>query len=109
MSQTDGPVGGLHEQPCETSSMSKEDELLYDAVMYAFTGIEDNTKDSYGLTAWKKESTENGFRFTKISENGIGTSDEELNKKIRQSKYVQYVYRTRVAGYGCHIYGPTHL
>jgi hypothetical protein len=72
--------------------LTKEDELLFDAVMYAFTGIEDNTRDSYGLTSWKKEPTVNGFRFTKIGENGIGSSDEEFNKKIRQSKYLKYVY-----------------
>ncbi len=72
--------------------MSKEDEELFNAVMDAFTGIEDNTKDSYGLTPWKKEPTANGFRFTKIGKNGIGSSDEEFNKKIRQSKYVRYVY-----------------
>jgi hypothetical protein len=77
----------------EESKLTKEDELLFDAVMYAFTGIEDNTRDSYGLTSWKRESTANGLRFTKISKNGIGSSDVELNKKIRQSKYVRYVYR----------------
>lgn len=73
--------------------LSKEDEQLFDAVMYAFTGIEDNTRDSYGITSWKKEPITNGFRFTTIGKNGIGTSDPELNKKIRQSKYVKYVYR----------------
>jgi hypothetical protein len=33
-----------------SSKLSKEDEQLFDAVMYAFTGIEDNTQDSYDLT-----------------------------------------------------------
>jgi hypothetical protein len=79
--------------------LSNEDEQLFDAVMYAFTGIEDNTRDieqnpdPYGLTAWKKEPTANGFRFTMIGRNGIVSSNAEFNKKIRQSKYVKYVYR----------------
>jgi hypothetical protein len=72
--------------------LTKEDELLFEAVMCSFTGIEDNMRDSYGLTEWKKESTANGIRFMMISENGIGYSNPEINKKIRQSKYVQYVY-----------------
>ena len=76
-----------------TPKMSKEDELLFDAVMYAFTGIEDNAKELYALTSWKKEPAANGFRFTMIGKNGISSSDDEFNKKIRQSKYLQYVYQ----------------
>lgn len=72
---------------------SKDDEQIFDAVMYAFTGIEDNTKDSYGLTTWRRDMKSKVLRLWKIGKNGIGTSDKEENKKIRNSKYVRYVHR----------------
>jgi hypothetical protein len=84
------PLAGCFDS---SPKLSKEDQQLFDAVMYAFTGIEDNTRDSNGLTSWQKEPTANGFRFTKIAKNGIFSSDPELNTKMRQSKYLKYVYR----------------
>jgi hypothetical protein len=61
--------------------------------MYAFTGIEDNLKDSYGLTPWQRTTKPKVFEFWMIGKNGIFSSDAEENKRLRQSKYVRYVYR----------------
>jgi hypothetical protein len=37
------------------SNLSKEEEQVLDAMMFLFTGIEDNTKDDVGLTPWRRE------------------------------------------------------
>jgi hypothetical protein len=61
--------------------------------MYFFTGIEDNTNEGVGLTPWRRSAKARVVEYWKIGKNGIGSSDDETNKKIRGSAYVRYVYR----------------
>ncbi len=76
--------------------LSKEEEQVLDAMMFLFSGLEDNTKDDYGLTPWKREAKGRNVEFTKIGENGISSSDEEENRKLRQSKYIRYLRRITI-------------
>ncbi len=80
---------------CSDSSpkLSKDEEEVLDAMMFLFTGIEDNTKDDWGLTPWRREVKGRSIEFTKLGKNGIGSSDAEENRKIRQSTYVRYLER----------------
>jgi hypothetical protein len=75
------------------SKLSKEEEQVLDAMMFLFSGIEDNTKDDWGLTPWRREVNTRGIEFSKLGKNGISSSDEEDNRKIRQSTYVRYLER----------------
>jgi len=36
------------------------------------------------------------IEFTQVGKNGNGSSDEEVNRKIRQSTYVRYLERIRI-------------
>lgn len=85
-----GALSACSEQPAK---LSKEEIELLDAVTFALTGIEDNTKEKYGLTPWIREVVGRNIEFGLISKNGIGTSDDETNKIIRKSSYVRYVQR----------------
>ena len=75
------------------SKLSKDEEQVLDAMMFLFSGIEDNTKDDWGLTPWRREVKGRSIEFWKLGKNGIGSSDEEENRKIRQSTYVRYLER----------------
>jgi hypothetical protein len=75
------------------SKLSREEEQVLDAMMFLFSGIEDNTKDDGGLAPWRREVKGRSIEFSKLGKNGIGSSDEEENRKIRQSTYVRYLER----------------
>jgi hypothetical protein len=75
------------------AKLSKEEEQVLDAMMFLFSGIEDNTKDDTGLTPWRREVKGRSIEFSKLGKNGISTSDEEYNRKIWQSTYVRYLRR----------------
>jgi hypothetical protein len=75
------------------TKLSKDEEQVLDAMMFLFSGIEDNTKDDTGLTPWRREVKGRSIEFSKLGKNGIGSSDEEENQKIRQSTYVRYLER----------------
>jgi hypothetical protein len=75
------------------AKLSNEEEQVLDAMMFLFSGIEDNTKDDSGLTPWRREVKGRGIEFSKLGKNGISTSDEEYNRKIWQSTYVRYLMR----------------
>lgn len=70
------------------SKLSKEEEQVLDAMMFLFSDIEDNTAGT-----WRREVKGRSIEFSMIGENGIGTSNYETNRKIRQSKYVRYTKR----------------
>src|SRR5437870_3212184 len=71
------------------AKLSKEEEQVLDAMMFLFSGIEDNTKDDTGLTPWRREVKGRSIEFSKLGKNGFGFSDEEENRKTRQSTYVR--------------------
>jgi hypothetical protein len=75
------------------SKLSKEEEQVLDAMMFLFSGIEDNTKDEGGLTPWRREVKGRSIEFSKLGKNGFWTSDDEENRRIRQSTYVRYLER----------------
>jgi hypothetical protein len=75
------------------SKLSNDEEQVLDAMMFLFSGIEDNTKDDWGLTPWRREVRGRSIEFSKLGKNGIFSSDEEENRKIRQSTYVRYLER----------------
>jgi len=75
------------------AKLSKEEEQVLDAMMFLFSGIEDNTKDDWGLTPWRREVKGRSIEFSKLGKNGISTSDDEYNRKIWQSTYVRYLMR----------------
>ena len=60
----------LHYEEGPSPKVSKEDEQLFDAVMYAFTGIEDNTKGS--LIPWQRDAKPKVLEYWTIGKNGIG-------------------------------------
>ncbi|WP_316229611.1 hypothetical protein [Bradyrhizobium sp. SZCCHNR1070] len=87
-------VGAILTAGCSEPSakLSKDEQQLLDAVMFLFTGLEDNTKVGSGPETWRREVKERTVEFSTIRENkGIGFSDEETNRKIRQSAYVREV------------------
>src|ERR1700722_207936 len=71
-----------------SDKLPKEEADLLDAMMFVWTGIEDNTKENYGLGPWRRKVTGRSIEFSILRRNGIGTSDEETNKIIRKSSYV---------------------
>jgi hypothetical protein len=62
-------------------------------MMFLFSGIEDNAKDDYGLTPWRRDVKGRSIEFSMIGKNGIFSSDDEENRKLRQSTYVRYLER----------------
>jgi hypothetical protein len=75
------------------SKLSKEEELVLDAMMFLFTGIEDNTEDKWGLTPWRREVKGRSIEFSELAKNGIFWDNEEQNRKMRQSTYMRYLRR----------------
>jgi hypothetical protein len=75
------------------AKLSKDEEQVLDAMMFLFSGIEDNTKDDKGLTPWRREVKGRSIEFSKLGNNGIGSSDDEVNQKISQSRYVRHLDR----------------
>ena len=75
-----------------TPSLNQDEEKLFDAVMYLFTGIEDNTPDG-DARYWHRTIKGRALELWTISKNGMGFSDEEARKKTRNSVYARYVYR----------------
>jgi hypothetical protein len=73
-------------------TLSQDEEKLFDAVMYLFTGIEDNTVDG-DSTLWRRTVKGRTVEYAHIGRNGIGFSDDALNKKTRDSLYVRYLFR----------------
>jgi hypothetical protein len=73
--------------------LSKEDERILDAMMFLFSGIEDNTKDDYGLTPWQREVKGRSIEFSMIGKNGMHSSDDEDERKLRPSTYMRYMER----------------
>jgi hypothetical protein len=80
-------------------TLSKDEEQILDAVMFLFTGVEDNTQVGSSPQTWRREVTGRSIEFSTITENkGIGFSDDETNRKTRQSAYVRDVQRITLEG-----------
>jgi hypothetical protein len=81
-----------------SSKLSKDEEQTLDAMMFLFSGIEDNVKDG-GRTPWRREAKGRSIEFSRVDclwAEGctrIGSSDEGDNRKMRQSAYVRYLKR----------------
>jgi hypothetical protein len=74
--------------------LSQEDERLFEAVIYLFTGLEDNLDETDGKgMPWQRAAKGRGIEYWRVGRNGIGFSDDEMNRKTRDSRYVRYVYR----------------
>lgn len=77
-----------------TPKLSQEEEKLLDAVTYLFTGLEDNLDDTNGKgMPWQRTVKGRSVEYWRISKNGIYSSDDADNKKMRKSTYVRYIYR----------------
>jgi hypothetical protein len=81
-----------------TKKLTKDEEQLLDAMMFLFSGIEDNSKDSENAAPWRREVKGHSIEFSSIGENHIYSSDPEDNRKMRQSKYVRYLNRISLDG-----------
>jgi hypothetical protein len=74
--------------------LSIDEEKLLEAVMYLFTGLEDNLDEPDGKgMPWQRALNGRNLEYWKISKNGIYSSDDEENEKMRTSSYVRYVFR----------------
>jgi hypothetical protein len=77
-----------------TPKLSKDEEKILDAAAYLFTGLEDNLDQTRGEgMPWQRAVKGRAVEYWRIGTNGIGFSDDELNKKTRPSRYVRYTYR----------------
>ncbi|QOZ20828.1 hypothetical protein XI02_42175 [Bradyrhizobium sp. CCBAU 21365] len=55
--------------------LSKNEEGLLEAVVYLFTGLEDNAGDRYGLKIlWQRSVKGRTIEYRRVSKNGIGFS-----------------------------------
>lgn len=74
--------------------LSIDEEKLLEAVMYLFTGLEDNLDEPDGKgMPWQRALNGRNLEYWRISKNGIYSSDDEENEKMRTSSYVRYVFR----------------
>ncbi len=74
--------------------LSRDDERLLDAATYLFSGLEDNLDETGGKgMPWRRAVKGRAIEYWRISENRIGFSDDELNRKTSSSRYVRYSYR----------------
>jgi hypothetical protein len=87
---------------CSDSSprLTNEEEQVLDAMTFLFSGLEDNTKDREGdPDRWRREVRGRSIEFSKLGSTvGIGSSDEDMNRKLRQSKYVRHLERISLEG-----------
>ncbi|WP_316214901.1 hypothetical protein [Bradyrhizobium sp. SZCCHNR2035] len=71
--------------------LSKEKAELMDAVMFALYNIEENGKGRSGeQEPLQRRVVNQSIEFWRIGRNGIGTSSDEINQKIRNSAFVRY-------------------
>ena len=86
-----------------TEKLSKEEAELLDAMMFVWTGIEDNTRDR-GSTPWRREVKGRSIEFSRVvclwveGCARIGFSDQETNRIVRKSSYLRYVRRISLSG-----------
>jgi hypothetical protein len=74
--------------------LTVDDEKLLEAVMYLFTGLEDNLDETDGKgMPWQRAVDGRNLKYWRVNTNGIFSSDDEENKKMRNSSYVRYVFR----------------
>ncbi|SNT61648.1 hypothetical protein SAMN05216374_5948 [Tardiphaga sp. OK246] len=73
--------------------LSKEEEQLLDAMMFLFTGIEDNARDEVGLTSWRRDRSRRALEFAKVGRNRVFGSDEAFNQAVQNSRYLRVVER----------------
>jgi len=77
-----------------TPKLSQDEEKLLDAVIYLFTGLEDNLDDTNGNgMPWQRAVRGRNLEYWRIGKNGIYLSDAADNAKMRKSTYVRYIYR----------------
>jgi hypothetical protein len=76
------------------STLSQDDQKFLDAVMYFFTGLEDNLDETDGKgMPWQRAVKGRSIEYWRIGRNGIGFSDDEMSKKTRDSQFVRYINR----------------
>jgi hypothetical protein len=86
-----------------TERLSKEEAELLNAMVFVWTGIEDNTRDGVS-TPWRREVRGRSIEFSRVAClwvegcTRIGFSDEETNRIIRKSSYIRYVQRISLTG-----------
>lgn len=74
--------------------LSIDDEKVLEAVMYLFTGLEDNLNETDGKSMpWQRAVNGRNLEYWKVSTNRIFSSDDEENKRMRNSSYVRHVFR----------------
>jgi hypothetical protein len=72
-----------------TEELSKEENDLVDALIFALEGFEENTQPKYNLQPWKRMVTGRTVEFSTIRNNAIFSSDDAFNAKTRPSKFIR--------------------
>jgi hypothetical protein len=58
--------------------------------MYAFTGIEDNTKEEM---SWQRRANANVVEYWRTGKRTLYFFNDETSRRTRDSKYMRYTYR----------------
>jgi hypothetical protein len=85
-------LGGCFER---TPKLTEADEKIFEAVIYLFTGLEDNLDETDGKgMPWQRAVKGRSIEYWRVGKNGISmSSDQEFTKKTSESRYVRYVWR----------------
>jgi hypothetical protein len=77
---------------CGRNTISKEDEQLLDAFVFAAYNVEEGQIENYRLWSWRREIVGDKIVFTNLGKHSYGFSDDETNKLTANSKFVRYQY-----------------
>ncbi len=70
--------------------LSKDKIELFEAVMFAFNGMENNTQEKYRSQPWKRTIVGQTIEYVTFGDNSYGFSDDKINAKTRDSSFVRY-------------------
>jgi hypothetical protein len=81
-----GALAACAEQP---HKLSKDEIEMFDAVIFALNGIEENASQDH-REPWKRQVIGRNIRFSAISKNSLFFGDDEMNAKTRPSSFIRY-------------------
>src|SRR5579864_727058 len=76
-----------------TEKLSKEGTDLLDAIIFVSDDIEDHAKEDSWPEPWTRQVLGRTIEYTRRGRNDISSSNEDENKKIRNSSFIRYVER----------------
>ena len=71
-----------------TKQLSRQEIELLDAMIFGLEGVEDTDQQKHRLYPWKREVIGREVYFWTIGRNSYGFSDDEMNKKTKDSRFV---------------------